>query len=477
MLKGLEVSELSLSEVRRENEKLRLDSTYFSKPMLAAEKTVRSYGAGHDELGALFSRFSKGVFDINAKSYAAEGVPFLRIGNLRQGVIDESNLAFIPESQHQDEIKTELRRGDIVLSKTAYPAASVVTLERCNTSQDTIATTLSNYGRETYRPEAVVAYLNSAIGQRLLWRQFQGNVQLHLSLEDGRKVPIPRLSTALQDQIATLSQRSDEARVVATTQLQKAQATLSRAMKLENWQPPEPLSYVRNSSDAFRAGRLDAEFFSPKTNAIRTVLKAKGDLSLADVCTVGTGYPWRSDAFIERGSTEGLPFVRIRDCKPGGLRGDELDRLPASYVLQEGQSAASAGDLVVGMDGLKWFYCSLLLDQCYVNQRVAWLHSFDAGYPSAYLMTVINSFLGQSQLLSQMTIAQTVGHITLDDLRSLRIPVLDQETRSAIADCVEQSLTSKDRSTQLLSATKRAVEIAIEDSEAAALAYLDGLDA
>ena len=124
------------------------------------------------------------------------------------------------------------------------------------------------------------------------------------------------------------------------------------------------------------------------------------------------------------------------------------------------------------MDGLKWFYCSLLLDPCYVNQRVAWLHSFDAGYPSAYLMTVINSFLGQSQLLSQMTIAQTVGHITLDDLRSLRIPVLDQKVRSAIASCVEQSLASKGRSTQLLAAAKRAVEIAIEQDETAAMAYL-----
>lgn len=477
MLEGLEVTELRLSEVRRDNEKLRLDSAYFAKPMLAAEKTVRSYGAGHDELGALFSRFSKGVFDINAESYVSDGVPFLRIGNLRQGVIDESNLAFIPETQHQDEIKTELRRGDIVLSKTAYPAASVVTLARCNTSQDTIATTLSDYGRTTYRPEAVVAYLNSEIGQRLLWRQFQGNVQLHLSLDDGRKVPIPRLSAGLQDRIATLSKRSVEAREVAATQTQHAQAMLLREMNLEDWQPPEPLSYVRNSRDALSAGRLDAEFFSPKTNAIRAVLKAKGDLALADVCTVGTGYPWRSDAFIERGSTEGAPFVRIRDCKPGGLRGDELDRLPASYVLQEGQSAASTGDLVVGMDGLKWFYCSVLLDSCYVNQRVAWLHSFDAGYPSAYLMTVINAFLGQSQLLSQMTIAQTVGHITLDDLRSLRIPVLDQKIRFAIAEHVAQSLASKDRSIQLLDAAKRAIEMAIEDSEAAALAYLDGVDA
>jgi len=164
LLEGLEVTELYLSEVRRENQKLRLDSGYFAKPMLATNAVVRSYPSGHDELGALFSRFVKGIFDINADSYTDNGVPFLRILNLRQGMIDESNLALIPETVHQDEIKTELRRGDIVLSKTAYPAASLVTLKRCNTSQDTIATTLSTYGASNYRSEAVVAYLNSGIG-------------------------------------------------------------------------------------------------------------------------------------------------------------------------------------------------------------------------------------------------------------------------------------------------------------------------
>ena len=473
LLEGLEVVELRLSEVRQENEKLRLDSGYFAKPMLAADAIARAYPSGCDDLGMLFSRFVKGIFDINASSYSDEGVPFLRILNLKNGVLDEGTLTFIPEAVHEQEIKTALKRGDIVLSKTAYPAASLVTVDRCNTSQDTIATTLSTYGLSTYRAEAVVAYLNSSFGKQLLWRQFQGNVQLHLGLDDGRKVPIPRLSLALQTRISETFQLAQTARRSASKAIEIAEATLIKILGLDGWQAPEPLSYVRRSCEAFAAGRLDAEFFSPRTNAIRAVLRAKGDLSFSELGLVSTGHPWRSDRFIERGSSEGVPFVRIRDCKPGAIDGEDLDRLPEAYAKEEAQPMAQPGDLVVGMDGLRWFYASSLLTPCYVNQRVGWLHSFEDSFPSAYLMVVLNSLIGQSQLLSQMTIAQTVGHITLDDLRNLRVPTLQVPQRAAIAGKFMEHVFAKRRASELFTCAKRAVEIAIEDSESAALKYLE----
>jgi type I restriction enzyme, S subunit len=187
-LEGLEISEIKLSAVREHNEKLRIDSGYFAKPMLQAEMLARSYREGHTDLGALFSRFAKGIFDINADAYTESGVPFVRIGDLRAGMIDERGLAFIPEEIHATEAKTELLRGDVVLSKTAYPAAALVTFVRGNTSQNTIAARLSSDAARIWQPEAIVAYLCSRLGQRLMWRQFQGNVQLHLSLDDARKV-------------------------------------------------------------------------------------------------------------------------------------------------------------------------------------------------------------------------------------------------------------------------------------------------
>jgi hypothetical protein len=124
------------------------------------------------------------------------------------------------------------------------------------------------------------------------------------------------------------------------------------------------------------------------------------------------------------------------------------------------------------MDGLKWFYASQLMDACHVNQRVAWLVPRNETYPSEYLMTVINALVGQRQLLSNMTIAHTVGHITLEDLRNMRVPVLTSQLRDQIAKLARRAITDKQRATQLLDATRRAVEIAIEDSETAALAWL-----
>ena len=46
-------------------------------------------------------------------------------------------------------------------------------------------------------------------------------------------------------------------------------------------------------------------------------------------------------------------------------------------------------------------------------------------------------------------------------------------TQTKIADLVKQSFSQKAKSKHLLETAKRAVEIAIEDSEAAALAYLE----
>jgi hypothetical protein len=62
------------------------------------------------------------------------------------------------------------------------------------------------------------------------------------------------------------------------------------------------------------------------------------------------------------------------------------------------------------------------------------------------------------------------------DLLALPIPRVTTTTQQAIEKSVLAARQAKQRATQLLDATKRAVEIAIEDSEAAALAYLENVD-
>ena len=108
----------------------------------------------------------KGIFDIKADTYTepGDGVPFIRIGDLKYGMIKEGTTAWISEDAHKAEFKTVLKRGDIAISKTAYPAVALITLEECNVSQDLIATRLSKEGARFFTSEYVVSFLSSSIG-------------------------------------------------------------------------------------------------------------------------------------------------------------------------------------------------------------------------------------------------------------------------------------------------------------------------
>lgn len=468
MLEGLDATEIKLSKLLERNDVFRIDAEYFGK--LPMEVTARLDAHGAKPL-CLMAFVTDGIH--TSLPFIDDGeVKVLSAKHPKENLIDRSQFELISMAFHNANPRTALKENDVLISTVGTIGNSAVVTADLLPANSDRHIGIIRVNDESLSPYFLSTFLLTKYGRTQSRRETTGNVQPNLFISKIGQLLIPRFADSFESKVAATVIQAYRLREESSTWLEKAETTLLCALGLENWQAPESLSYVRNSRDAFAAGRLDAEFFSPKTNAIRAVIASKGDMALGEICTVSTGFPWRSDKFIARGTDEGEPFVRIRDCKPGAIRGNELDRLPANYAHSEEQPCANTGDIAVGMDGLKWFYASLLHDPCYINQRVAWLHSFDPSYPSAYLIVAINSLVGQSQLLSQMTIAQTVGHITLEDLRQLRIPVLTPETRNEISVNVKQSIASKQRATKLLDAAKRAVEITIEQNENVALDFL-----
>ena len=129
--------------------------------------------------------------------------------------------------------------------------------------------------------------------------------------------------------------------------------------------------------------------------------------------------------------------------------------------------------MLVGMDGIKWFYAGLLTGDAFVNQRVGWVRLKTDAPNAGFVQMVLNSPLGQAQLLRRMTIAQTVGHITLDDIRAVKIPTIESVELDEISNAIVDAKKGRMAAIKLLEASKRAVEIAIEGNEATALTYLD----
>jgi type I restriction enzyme M protein len=89
-----------------------------------------------------------------------------------------------------------------------------------------------------------------------------------------------------------------------------------------------------------------------------------------------------------------------------------------------------------------------------------------------YLAVFINSLAGQMQV--EQRLHGSSGQIELypSDIADFTVGVAPEAKQKEIRQIVESGFASKQRATQLLDAAKRAVEIAIENSEVAALAHL-----
>lgn len=462
MLEGLEVSIVSLSALRADNPKQRMDSQYFGHAALAATASIES--KPFVRFGSIVQVFRKGIFDIKADSYTqyGDGVPFVRISDLRDGLINSDTTEWISADAHILENKTGLKFSDIILSKTAYPAAAFVNVSECNVSQDTIAVKLSKDALSEYKSGYIVAFLNSRIGLTLMQREFQGNVQLHLSLDDGKKLPIPKLSFDFQTRIDDLVRSFDASNDERKQQLTEAEAALLAALGLAGWSPPEPLSYTARAADTVTAARLDAQFYAPRIRALLDLLGRDGR-SVSDIARP------RRDRFSAK-KCDTFHYIEIGDVEGGGGVGATL--LDSADAPSRATWHVRTGDVLTStVRPIRRLSAIVAPDQ----DRYVASSGFAVLQPTAVSPEVLMTFLRLPvicELMDLFASASMYPAISEADILGLPVPMIRTDVGDAVTAAVQLAFTARARSRTLLAAAKRAVEIAIEDSEEAALAYL-----
>lgn len=472
-MEGLEISILLLSEVRKENGKIRIDSGFFAKDALDAERTVGALQ--NDQLGALAATFRKGIFDIKAETYVepGEGVPFIRITDIKTGMIQRQSTAWIDHETHSAEAKTALKRGDLVLSKTAYAAAAVVNLPECNVSQDTIAVRLTTEAKESYRSGYIAAFLNSTQGLAQMARRFQGNVQQHLSLDDGKSVRIPRFSIALQDQVQSLVLAADEQQVAALHAISAAENTLLEALGFADWTPPEPLAYSARANDTLAAGRLDAQYFMPAKEQVKQALGALPGELLADrVKSIRD--QWVPD--------RAPPAMRVRNYDITDALVPLLDaEKEPSFAADIGSMKKRLRDGDVAVSRLRAYLKEIAVVRTGDNIPSVGSSEFIVLRPNGTdispetLMVFLRSAPVQT-ILKWCQDGSQHPRFSEADLLSIPVPDAVADASAKVTLIVQQGFAARDHARRLLESTKRAVEIAVEDSEAAALAWLAKLE-
>lgn len=461
MLKGLEVTEVLFSEVALDNDVLRCDAEYFEKGILAA---LHRLGAMNAVPLASLASITDGIH--TSLPFVDDGeVKVLSAKHPKDNYIATSHFERITSVFHQKNPRTALRENDVLISTVGTIGnAAVVTPDilPANSDRHIGIIRVDQRGLSEF---FLSTFLVSRYGRMQAVRETTGNVQPNLFISKIGRLLIPRFDSKFEKTISDRVARAYSLRKQGFDTLKQTEQSLLNTLGLDAWTPPDSLSYVRSSTEAFTAGRLDSQYFAPRVNELMKRLGRDG-LRLRDLA------PARHERFIPASMGE-FDYIEI-----GGLGSDgtaTAERLSQSEAPSRATQYVRSGDVITSTVRPIRRLSALIGQEQDGNVCSSGFVVLEPKQISGEVLLTYLRLPLVCELMDLHTSATMYPTISEGDLLSLPIPAIDANTQRTIEKSVRDAAASRDKAGSLLDAAKRAVEIAIEDSEAAALAYLKGV--
>lgn len=467
LLEGLEATEIRLSQLERTK---RIDAEYFRKRFLNLSKILSSKRT--QRLNELVSISDGNHFSI-AENFTNEGIPYYRGQDVTgHPFIELSSPKYIDEKSFSEPHmrRSHLKQGDVLLSIVGtIGESSLVTTAQPATCSCKLAILRPQKIESNY----LSGILQSSYGKSQIERLTRGAIQMGLLLEDMDQVLIPELSEDFKKKISTIIGIS-QSTIEKSKELQnKAEQTLLSVLGLENWQPTQALSYKRKASDVFAAGRFDAEHFSPKFDQIKAKIKNKGiktELLSELINPILNGFDIRDF------HNSGTPYIRVGDIKDNRINIESAMRINIDISNIKKNISLKVGDILFTRKGsfgnaapVRNGETKIIISSEIMLIRLK-EHSKRYMLPE-FLSLFLNTLPAKLQS-EQWAHGVAFYSISQEDLNNFWIPIIPITDQKKLVEQIKQQETLLQYAKNLLEAAKRAVEIAIEDSEEVAMQYL-----
>lgn len=461
---GLECSEINRSELERT---LRIDSEFYSKSAIKVSDMLQS--RSHDLL-TTFVNVSDGNHMGISDYFIDEGVPYYRGQDAGAFFIENSNPICIDEKTFELPVmkRSHLKKGDVILSIVGtIGSLSLVYSDKSATCSCKLAILRPKEGKNA---ELLATFLRGKYGQAQITRFTRGAVQKGLILEDMDQLVVPVFGDGIVEAIRNAIQSAYQIQEKANNCYREAQRTLVNSVGSISV-PAESVS-VRNISTSFyTTGRLDAEYYQPKYDALFTALstiKTKKLGGAHGIVNIEKSIEPGSEVYVE----DGIPFVRVSDVSKFEISEPEVklrnDILPNPEVLfPQKDTILLSKDGSVGIAYKTESTMPVITSGALLHLTVR----NKAEVLPDYLTLVLNSPIVQLQAERDSNGA-IIQHWKPSEIENVIIPVLDMDIQKEIATKVQESFALRKQSKQLLEYAKHAVEMAIEQGEDVAMEWL-----
>jgi len=473
---GRECSEIPFSLIELGD---RIDAEYFVKKYLSINKYLSKVKT--KPLGELSKTVASAFYPAATQLYSIGDTAFVRcVDCVNHPVItkeQDPNFEKIPYAFGKENKGIAfLRTGEIVVTKVGTPCYASIIEDYDEVALSRTVLGLSNIcGIDPYY---LLIFLRSKYGFEQLYRQRELTIQYQLTLPRVKAIKVFLASKHFQENIKTVCIQHREVLKAAKTIYSDAESLLLSTLNFL------PVAQETSCTEKFftesfgKTGRLDAEYYQPKYDALFETLSdlnmkpLGGEDGIVDI-----------KKSIEPGSAvycdEGIPFVRVSDISKFEISTPEI-HLPFDIVSDISSLFPKKDTILFSKDGSVGIAYKMESDSEIITSG-ALLH-LTVRNPSEvlpdYLALVLNSPVVQLQAERDSNGA-VIQHWKPSEIETVQIPIMDMRIQRKISSKVQRSFSLRRESAKLLEYAKHTVEMAIEQGEDTALVWLQekGVDA
>ena len=464
---GHEITELNLSSLERTK---RIDAEFYKKENIAVDAVLSSWNKR--SIADCF-HVSDGNHMSISDSFCEDGVPYYRGQDIYNLFIENASPLMIDRATFEKPQmrRSHLKKGDILMSIVGAIVGNSAMVTSENPATCSCKLSIMRSKDNGISPELLLVYIKTRYGQVQIQKFKRGAAQTGLLLEDFDQLFIPVFGRVFQEKICQLVDQINKHTQDAVAAYEKAQNYLNSEIGVDT-DLPQQIATEKTLSNSFGAtGRLDAEYYQPKYDFLFQALGKVPCKPLGGEC--GLVYLKKS---IEPGSEayqeSGIPFVRVSDISKYEITPPEI--FLSHDIVEDVEALFPKKDTILfSKDGSVGIAYKLEHDKDIVTSG-ALLHLTVRNTSEVlpdYLTLVLNSTVVQMQAERDSNGA-IIQHWKPSEIENVIVPVLDLDKQKELSEMIQKSFALRHQSKQLLEYAKQTVEMAIEQGEDAALAWL-----
>ena len=456
---GLDFQEIKKSELENE---FTIGAEYYGKKYVESISVVKRQKKTIP-LGQMWILATDG--DHGSPDYQESGVLYLLSECVKEGYIEKAKCRYITEAKNRELKRSCLHPGDIVVTKTGVYFGKSAVIPESIPEANTIAHVGKITLKSQYNPYYVSTFLNCKYGYCQLRRRGIKATRPEIKLVEFPDIVIPEFSDRLYSAVEASVRK-------ANTLLELASGTMELSAKLIIDSLAVGSSHAERVSKALVSfknsfqltGRLDAEYYQLKYKNYE-----------AAVFGASNGYTFVKNEFVPVKKScprtlDNYNYVEIGDIDVG--TGSAFANTVATEELPDNAKIMTQkGDLLVstvrpnrGADAILG-NGDLLVSGAFTVLRE------DGDYPKEVLQVLLRTSMYRDWLL-RFNVGTSYPVIKDEDVLNMPIPILGDDIKQDVVAKVNESASLRRQSKQLLEYAKQAVEMAIEQGEDIALAWL-----